>query len=217
MELPRKTQLTVSRQEAWQRYRQLGFRQHFNYVDLSTEWWRWLVVTAFYSRGRDVNFYPAARVAPFLGNSADAILNLTFRPGSRLRLDQMYYYTALRTREFSPFSRVSRPAAVFNSHLIRTKANYQFTRAWSVRTVLDYDAMLANSTLAGQRTSKRLRLEAFLTYMMNPGTTLHLGYTDRYENLVLDPMMPGTIRPIPGPTQPVNRRFVVKISYLIRR
>jgi hypothetical protein len=49
--------------------------------------------------------------------------------------------------------------------------------------------------------------------MVNPGTALHVGYTDRYENLLITPQ---TLIRTGSARTPTDRQFFVKMSYLFR-
>lgn len=104
---------------------------------------------------------------------------------------------------------------IFNNHISRSKVNYQFTRELSLRAILDYQAVLPNTDLVELEREKRLNTDFLLTYLLNPGTALHVGYTDGYENLRLDPTNSLFLRG-GAPTTSVGRQFFVKMSYLLR-
>jgi len=65
-----------------------------------------------------------------------------------------------------------------------------------------------------------LTADFLVTYLLNPGTALYVGYTDGRENLALDPptsaMTPPTLRRIGSPDTSTGRQFFVKLSYLFR-
>jgi hypothetical protein len=143
---------------------------------------------------------------PFLANERDWAVNLTFRPTSRLKLDEVYYYTALRTAT----------ASVFTNHLARSRLNYQFNRELSLRMIVDYNGVLANPSLVDLGRQKRVTGDVLLTYLIHPGTALYVGYTDRLENLRLFPGAPPTVLPIVSPSTTTARQFFAKISYLLR-
>ncbi len=105
--------------------------------------------------------------------------------------------------------------SIFNNHIARTKLNYQFSRRLSFRAIIDYNAVLANRSLVSTDPVKRLTGDFLMTYLLNPGTALYLGYTDIYENLRIrgEPAAPfrgGT------PSFSTGRQLFVKISYLLR-
>ena len=55
-----------------------------------------------------------------------------------------------------------------------------------------------------------------LTYLVNPGTALYVGYTDQYENLALGPGTPPSVDRTRSPEMSVGRQVFVKLSYLWR-
>jgi hypothetical protein len=63
---------------------------------------------------------------------------------------------------------------------------------------------------------KRLGFDFLLTYLLHPGTALHIGYTDNYENLRLDPQLSPWVQRSGAPDISTGRQFFVKLSYLLR-
>ncbi len=110
--------------------------------------------------------------------------------------------------------------SIFNNHLLRSKLNYQFNRELSLRLILDYNAVLTNPALVALSRSKRLTGDLLLTYLLHPGTALYVGYTDLYDNRVLDPGMPPSVPPsihlTRSPSHSTSRQFFVKMNYLFR-
>ena len=107
-------------------------------------------------------------------------------------------------------------ATVFNNHILRSKAHYQFNRELSLRAIIDYNAILPNASYIFLEKTKRLGFDFLLTYMLHPGTALHVGYTDNYENLRLDPGASPLLQRSGSPDISVGRQFFVKLSYLLR-
>lgn len=215
------TQLKFSRSDAYELFENLNFRKGGTGVSFSTEPFEWLAVSTTYSQGTNVNFSPAADLSPFLANSRTGSLELTLRPTPQLRFDQTYIYTRLGTREGFLLGGQPASVSIFNNHLIRWKLNYQFTRALSLRGILDYDAVLANASLVAlepTKSTKSLTGDVLLTYLLNPGTALYVGYADRYENLALDPTLLPSLRlhRIGAPNTSTGRQFFIKLSYLFR-
>ena len=196
----------VSRSQGYEWYLGHGFRKSVNTVYLSSDRWRWMGMTAYFSKGRSLNYDPASGLTPQAGKSIESSLELTFRPTSRARLDETYFYTRLGVPG----------AAVFNDHLLRSKLNYQLTRALSVRVILDYNAVLPNRSLASLERTKRLTTDFLLSYLVHPGTAFYIGYTDRRENLLLDyHAVPGLFRG-GGPSTLSGGQLFAKINYLLR-
>jgi len=94
--------------------------------------------------------------------------------------------------------------------------NYQFTWALSIRLIVDYNATLANPLLVNLDRSKRITGDVLLTYLLNPGTALYVGYTDRRENLAFDSSSLTGLQRTMSPFFPKDRQLFVKISYLFR-
>jgi hypothetical protein len=78
-----------------------------------------------------------------------------------MKIDEIYYYTTLKMRDPSP-------STVFVNHLIRSRMNYQFTREFSLRLILDYNAVLQNPALIGLDRQKAVTGDVLLTYLLHP-------------------------------------------------
>jgi hypothetical protein len=114
------------------------------------------------------------------------------------------------------YSRLSqRSASIFDNHIVRSKVNYQFTRALSLRGILDYNAILPNESLVALERRKHLTADMLLTYLVHPGTAVYIGYTDGYDNLRRD-SVEGQLSLGGGPTLSTGRQVFVKTSYLFR-
>ena len=186
LSMTRSTTLTVSHERIFERYNSMGFGRHLSGISFASQWLKWFSVTANLSRGTSINYRPGPALDPFLGRILQGKMGLTLRPGPRLRLEETYIYSGLRTYAGSELSGVGRGTAVFDNHIIRSNVNYQFDRRLSLRFITDYSAVLPNSTLIKTEKAKHVGLDALFTYMLNPGTALHFGYTDLYDNLRLD-------------------------------
>ena len=197
----------ATRYEYFERYLDHPFRYDKNNLYFYTGWLRWLYLYGTLNRGSGVNYDPAGTLIPFLGKTVDASFGMTLRPKPRLKLDEIYYYD-----RFESFS----GPVVYTNHLWRTKLNYQFTRALSLRGIVDYYAVLPNAGLIRQERYKQLTGDILLTYLLNPGTALYIGYNNRHENLALDPEMPFTLRRYGSPNYLTNSQIFIKLSYLLR-
>ena len=206
---------SVSRSEVYElfgtgfRYDSTGGRFYAGLV-------RWLSISGSYFRGTGVNYSAPDPLAPFLGTESNASASITLRPTPRLRLDQTYFFSELATPPGSPPPGATESGLVFRNQLWRTKINYQFSRALSIRAILDYDDTRANPALIAESPFERLRGDVLLTYLPQPGTALYIGYTDRYDSVVVDPTTPPSLRPVGSPRTSTVRQFFVKVSYLLR-
>ena len=168
---------------------------------ISTDHWKRLGITASFAKGRAINYYPAADKEPFGPAATDARFEVTFHISPRVRLDETYFYSRLSAGG----------RAVLNDHIARSKLNVQFTRAVSLRMILDYKATLANAQLINMDRSKRLTGDILLTYLIHPGTALYVGYNDRRENW-LWPDGPAVLLCVGAPGIPIGASGICQIQ-----
>ncbi len=206
LELQPMTEINVGRSDAYELYQGIGFSKHHTEIEFESQWTKWLAVGGDLSAGSEVNFYPAAGVEPFTARSGSAETGFTLRPNARTRIDSTYLYTALSWRGRS----------VFTNHIARVKTNYQFSRELSLRAIVDYASVLPNPSLVNLEKEKHLGADVLLTYMLNPGTALHIGYTDLYDNLALDPRVSPAVKRTRIPDLNTGRQVFVKLGYLFR-
>jgi hypothetical protein len=108
-------------------------------------------------------------------------------------------------------------SSIFDNHIIRSKVNYQFSRALSLRGILDYSGVLPNQSLVALDRRKHLNADVLMTYLLHPGTAFYIGYTDGYDNLRPDPQSPSGPLALGGaPTVSTGRQIYLKSSYLLR-
>jgi Domain of unknown function (DUF5916) len=157
---------------------------------------------------------------PITGNETFINHTMSIKPTGHLEIDNTYI-----------LDRVLNGAAhhaSFNNHIIRSKWNYQFTRALSLRAIVQYNGLLANPTYSSLQTTRNLNFDFLFTYLVHPGTAVYVGYNSNLENLI-----PGLCNPAPGSLVGCDpngsglvrsnglindgRVFFVKVSYLFRR
>jgi hypothetical protein len=199
---------SVGRTESYERYLGIGFRKNSDYASFSSDKLKVLGLRASFSQGKEINFFPAAGVLPALGNDTEASAGLSFKPGARFQLDETYIYSRLGNQ----FAR----GVLFENHLMRTKVNFQFSRPLSFRAIVDYNSLAGNPLLVNLEHTKRMNYDLLFTYLVHPGTALYVGYSDRYENLVIDPGDPLGVHRAPGINHPTARQLFVKLSYAFR-
>jgi predicted porin len=204
----------ISRYDAYERYLDQGFRYSANSGSFYASWVKWLLFYGSFQRGASVNYSPARGLDPFLASSQYASFGFTLRPTPRIRIEENYYFIRLGARTGAELS--GGKPTVFNNHLVRTKLNYQFTRALSLRGILDYYALLPNTDLINSERYKQLTGDILVTYLLNPGTALYVGYNDRRENFANDPEARPGLRRYGPPTYLSGRQVFVKLSYLLR-
>jgi hypothetical protein len=204
----------LTRYDAYEFYLNKGFRYQKSGVSFYANWIKWLNFNGSFQGGSGLNYTPANGLAPFVGTSQNASLGLTLRPTSRMRLDETYYFTRLGTT--SGYLSAGGAPTVFTNHLARTKLNYQFTRALSLRAIVDYYGLLPNPGLFNSDRYKQLTGDILLTYMVNPRTALYIGYNNRHENWTIDPETPPMLRRYGSPSYLTGSQIFVKLSYLLR-
>ncbi len=83
---------------------------------------------------------------------------------------------------------------IFAGYVLRTKVNYQFTREWFLRLIVQYDSF-----------DRALNLEPLVSYKINPFTIFYLGSSHNYQSL------DGT-----NDIAQSGRQFFFKFQYLLR-
>ncbi|HZI18993.1 MAG TPA: DUF5916 domain-containing protein [Pyrinomonadaceae bacterium] len=210
------TSVQFTRSRSYELFFDRGFRTENTSLSFYSDRLAWLGLNGSYNRGSGVNYFPAPGLEPFAADATGGSFGLNFRPTRRFRYEQSYYYTRLAEPRGVVLPDGEGRGTVFENHVLRSKLNYQFSRELSLRAILDYGAVLSVPELIRLEGEKRLTADFLLTYLLNPGTALYVGYTDDYENLLL---APAEARPfVRGgpPTTSTGRRVFVKLSYLFR-
>ena len=197
--------------EGYELYAGGRFRKDGWSLGASSEWFKWLTANLTLSGGDAINYYPAPGVTPFLGDARQIKAGFTLSPLPQLRIDETYIWNDLRTQHAIG----DRPdsARVFTNSLWRTKVNYQFNRFLAARLVLDYNALTPDASLVDYSHTKRLTGDLLLSYVLNPGTSLYVGYTDRQENLRLF-TNPNQVQTVDDLGLHTGKQVFVKLSYL---
>jgi len=168
-------------------------------------------------RSGNVNYNPAAGHVPSLMDEETAQVLFTLQPLRQLTADNTY----LLDRDRS----VADGALVYESQVFRTKVNYQFTRAFSARVIVEYDSTLANPAETSLMRTKQVGTEALFTWLPHPGTAIYVGYNNDLQNLdrsLCNRLPSGGCDPdntaAPRASQYLNdgRQIFVKASYLFR-
>ena len=177
-------------------------------IILNTNYLKWVSLSANLFTGKNLNYSPPAGQSPFLANETQVTLTATMHPMNRLTIANSY----LLERLTWPSSH----AAVINSHIIRSKFNYQYNRELSFRAIFQYDALLANPLYTSLSQTKNFNADFLITYLIHPGTAFYLGYNSNLENL--DATAISTHTGLVRNTRLINdgRTVYAKISYLFR-
>jgi hypothetical protein len=187
---------------------ELGQREDL--VQVSTSTLRWLSVDASLSLGTRPNYFPAGELAPFLGDYRDLALGVLIKPVSRLSIAETLLWSRLDGREGTPAA----GADIFENRIVRSRANYQFTREWSLRAILDYNSVASNRSVVDLEPGRHVGADILLTWLAHPGTALYIGYTDGYDAAAIDPTRRQFTQD--GALRSTGRQLFVKSSWLFR-
>ena len=183
--------------------------RHTTEVTVNTNYYRAVSLKMDVRWGTRINYDAPTGQIPFLAGRTSVNTTLTVRPSRKLRVDNTYILFRLHDRMGGVGS--------MNNHIIRSKLNYQFTRALSFRFIGQYNSLLTNPTFTSLQTAKDFNADFFVTYLLRPSTAIYVGYNTNRENL-LNPLaadIDGNL--LRGPRY-INdgRNFFVKASYLLR-
>jgi hypothetical protein len=187
----------------------LTFDQDRAGLEFSTSFTRSLTITMKASTGDGINLVPAPEDQPVSAELDELSAAVDVRPSTRLSLAASYLLTQLTDRA---------GASIFTDHIVRGRANFQFTRALSARAIVQFDdlrAAEARTSLPGRR---NLNIDLLLTWLKTPGTALYVGYNNNLQNL--DPSLTsgsyGLLRTARGLLSD-GRQFFIKASVLLRK
>ena len=145
-----------------------------------------------------------------MGCAQTGSLGLTWRLVPRF--DDYYYFN----RPGGPETGTGKTAIASVNHLQRLKVNCQFRKAPTLRAILDCYFLTPNEPLFDSTRFKSFTSNILLTYLLNPGTALHAGYNDRFQNLDIDPDTQPTLRRYGPSIYLTGCQFFMKLSYLLR-
>lgn len=170
-----------------------------------------------YYHGATPNYSPVGPAQPTLLTEDKVQAYVTLQPVSSLTVDNTYLLD--RTHE------AHGTQGAYESQTLRTKINYQFTRAFSARAIVEYDSVGRNPLVSALDRTKQVSTEFLLTWLPHPGTAIYVGYDSDLQNLdrsLCNRTVSGTCDPnntdAPRSSQYLNdgRQLFIKASYLLR-
>jgi hypothetical protein len=177
-------------------------------IEYSTNYWDWFNVWGNLRFGEYINLAPPEGEEPSQADWRELSFNMGFRPHTQLRNDNRYLYTWL--------AEPGTGKTIFTDHILSSRWNWQFNRELSIRTIVQYEATLANAELTSLETEKNLNLDLLVTYRVNPWTAFYVGFNSNARNLDLIEAPDGnTLIRRPHLLNDANQ-FFVKMSYLVR-
>jgi hypothetical protein len=169
---------------------------------------RTLAFSGELARGTVINLVPPEGVAPARADSTQGQLGFTWYAAPPVRLEGTYLLSRLTDSSTS--------RRVFDNHIVRAKLSWQPTLRLNLRSIVQYDSLVADPLLTSLQTSKNLNLDVLVTYLVNPWTALYVGYNNNQRNLRLMPTDDGTELVRSDRIGPDSWQFFVKFSYLLR-
>lgn len=164
---------------------------------------RVMTFSAGYEWGTRLNYIPPNGQAPALAKYSKAQAGLSFQNSRGLSISNTYLFDRNLSREGGQ--------AIYNSHIIQSKWNWQLNHELSIRFIAQYNALITAPQLTSASTVRRFNADFLVTYLVHPGTAIYIGYNSNLSR-------PGPPIGGMGPDRFVNdgRQFFVKASYLFR-
>jgi len=213
------------------------YHEHSSYATVQTSYFPKAILGAAYRWGDGINFVasPSAPAPllnlPFLARLDTATAILTLRPVKPLKIENSYLFERLRANESTYLFAQQQMAAtgvgkgIFSNHIVRSKWNWQFTPQLSLRMILQYNSVLANTPgntfnpYTYLPTDKQFNADFLVTYLVHPGTAVYLGYNSDLQNLDVVPGTPASTGYVVNTAKGYlndSRQFFVKASYQFR-
>jgi Domain of unknown function (DUF5916)/Carbohydrate family 9 binding domain-like len=192
------------------------YHEHSAGASVQTSYFPKMTIGAGYHWGDGANFEaspdaPAPLNLPFLTHQDTANAMLSLRPVKPLKIENTYLFERLRT--------IGGNHGIFDDHIVRSKWNWQFTPQLSLRVILQYNSLLANTPGTADLytylpTSRQFNADFLITYLVHPGTAIDVGYNSDLQNLDVIPQA-GVFNTAQGYIND-SRQFFVKASYQFR-
>jgi hypothetical protein len=214
-----------------ERLRPADYSQLTNNIDVphdqfgfffNSQYFNWLTLAMEANVGRDTNYDPVqcgstigdCPITPLLpgpGKSRFAQVSATFRPNRGLTIENTFFYYSLRD--------IHTNLNFINNYIARSKWNYQFTRAFSLRLIGEYNGNITNPAFTSVQNAKSFNADVLFTYMVHPGTAIYVGYNTDLAN-IYRPLTsnPTDYTELLRSNRYLNdgRQLFVKVSYLLR-
>lgn len=191
-----------------QRFHKKGYM-----LGAKSEWFKWLTAEVNVGENKVINYVPAAGLTPFLGDARSFAMNVKLTPTPQFRIEETLFYNDLRTQ--SAMGGEAEGSSVYRNLLSRTKFTYQYSRFLNAHLIFDYNFLRTNTNLFAFEGGKQLTTDLLFSYVLSPGTTAYVGYTDRQQNLALigNPEILQRTRDLEMHT---GRKVFVKFNYLFQ-
>jgi len=161
-----------------------------------------------FTRGTVINVVPPDGVRPELADSTQGTLTFTWFTTRSVKLQGTYILSRLTEREDG--------RRVFDNHIGRAKLSWQPTPRLTLRTIVQYDALVADPALTSLEKTRNLNVDVLATYLVNPWTALYVGYNNNQNTRRLLPVEDSFDLVQSDRLGPDSWQFFVKFSYLFR-
>jgi hypothetical protein len=207
------------------------YHEHGSEAYFQTGYLKKVLLRATYQWGDGANFSPASNAVPqsLLSRSDTASVYLSLRPVKPLKIENTYLFERLRAPESTYLRALAQTPGIgkgiFNDHIVRSKWNWQFTPQFSMRVIMQYNGLLANTQgnavypYTYLPTQKEFNADLLFTYLIHPGTAIYVGYNSDLQNLDHElPQGPEGLAGLYTAKGLMNdsRQFFVKASYQFR-
>ena len=137
------------------------YPQETAYVSFETQAFATLGLSGNLASGEAINLSPPAGVEPEVVDSSSAELTMFWRPIDRLRIDSTFLYTELKDPNGA--------GSIFTNEIFRTKFNYQFTKEWSLRFIVQQDDIQPGApSLSSLPRERNRNYDVLVRYVINP-------------------------------------------------
>ncbi len=179
------------------------------FFEFSSDYFSKLSFSTEFEWGSEINFVPPEGMEPEQADSLEIQAGLTLRPISPLRIDNDYFYVALEDRNDR--------GRIFTNEIFRLRGNWQFTREFSLRVIMQYDDTEVNEVLTSLTHSRTLNSDILLRYIINPWTAFYLGYNNNASNFeIVETGMGRELVTTGDDLKTEGKQYFFKISYLFQ-
>jgi len=140
-------------------------------------------------------------IRPEMGMFVQGSLWGNLKLTQRLRLSPEYTFSRMRHKDSYLEGHPDEPRDIYSGFILRTRFNYQLTREWYLRLVVEYNDF-----------SERIAIEPLVTYEINPYTKFYVGMASRYRHYLREDYDILTA----DDWRNSERQFFAKLQYLFR-
>ncbi len=174
------------------------------FLELGRSFSRSVQAQANLGYSRDVNFAPAEGLAPQPADILAGNVAVQLRLLRRFSLDLDWLFTDVKTLG---------AGRAFANNILRGRANWQFTRALSLRAILQWNSLSVAPERTRLEAARNLNADLLFTWRLDPWTALFLGYNTNYRELD-DLLQQQTGRDIPiRNLERDSQQLFLKLSY----